>query len=111
MRHTGQFSMTQVNAALHLVLGFEHQQVGDVSEGQTEADHLGLGDVVGELADVNDPGRHPGTSYVTFELLTVVAIGYRGNNRAHDHNFMTKKGLSFSGRAAHLFIRRSVVRS
>lgn len=27
---------------------------------------------------MEDPGRHPGTSYVTFELLTVVAIGYRG---------------------------------
>lgn len=61
---------------LHLVLGFEQQQVGDVSEGQTEADHVSLCDVAGKLADVKDPGRHPGTSYVTFELLIVVAIGY-----------------------------------
>ena len=64
----------------HLVLGFEHQQVGGVSEGQAEADDLGLGDVVGKLADVDDSGRRPGTSYVTFELLAVVAIGYRGNS-------------------------------
>ncbi|KAF3834759.1 hypothetical protein F7725_027317 [Dissostichus mawsoni] len=62
----------------HLVFGFEHQQVGDVSEGQTEADDLGLTDVSRELSDVDDPGRHAGASYVTFELLTVVAIGYRG---------------------------------
>lgn len=65
--------------ALHLVLGFEHQQVGDVSEGQTEADHLSLCDVVGKLADVDDPGRHRGTPYVTFELLAVIAIGYEEN--------------------------------
>lgn len=84
--HTGQCTsvkvpLQQCKCSLHvrvldLVLGFEQQQVGDVSEGQTEADHVSLCDVAGKLADVKDPGRHPGTSYVTFELLIVVAIGY-----------------------------------
>lgn len=62
-----------------LVLGFEHQQVGDISKWQTQADHLSLSDVVRKLADVNDPGWHPWTSYVTFKLLAVIAIGYRRN--------------------------------
>lgn len=65
----------------HLVLGFEHQQVGDVSKGQTKVDHLSLCDVAGKLADVDDPGWDPGTSYVTFELLIVVAIGYEDRKR------------------------------
>lgn len=30
---------------------------------------------------MDDPGRRPGTSYVTFELLAVVAIGYGGGER------------------------------
>lgn len=64
--------------SVYLVLGFEHQQVGDVSERHAEADHLRLCDVAGKLTDVDDPGWHAGTSYVTFELFAVVAIGYRG---------------------------------
>lgn len=66
---------------LNLVLGFEHQQVGDVSKGQTKADHLSLCDVAGKLADVDDPGWDPRTSYVTFELLIVVAIGCEDRKR------------------------------
>lgn len=73
---------------LHLVLGFEHQQVGDVSEGQTEADHLSLCDVTGKLADVDDPGWDPRTSYVTFELLIVVAIGYENRKRQQAMNYV-----------------------
>lgn len=69
---------------LHLVLGFEHQQVGDVAEGQTQADHLSLSNVVGKFADVENPRRPPRTSYVTFELLAVVAIGYRGDKLCLD---------------------------
>lgn len=68
----------------HLVFGFEHQQVGDVSERQAEADHLGLCDVAGKLADVDDPGWQAGSSDVTFELLAVVAIGLR------DEGFQTR---------------------
>lgn len=60
---------------IYLVFGFEHQQVGDVAERQAKADHLGLCDVAGKLPDVDDPRRQAGTSYVTFELLAVVAIG------------------------------------
>lgn len=62
---------------LYLVLGFQHQQVGDVAERQAQADDLGLCDVAGKLADVDDPRRQAGASYVTFELLAVVAIGCR----------------------------------
>lgn len=67
----------------YLVFGFQHQQVGDVAERQAEADDLGLCDVDGELAYVQDPGRHVGTPQVTFELLAVIAIGYKIKKEKH----------------------------
>lgn len=65
------------SCSVYLVLGFEHQQIGDISEGQPQADHLGLCDVIGKFANVDDPRWHAGTSYVTFELFAVIPIGYR----------------------------------
>ena len=62
----------------YLVLPLQHQQVGDLAEGQAEPDDLRLVDVVGQLAQVNDSGRHTRAPDVTFELFAVVAIGYRG---------------------------------
>lgn len=84
----GRVSKSTAAEGPDLVLGFEHQQVGDVSERQTQADHLGLCDVTGKLADVDDPGWDPRTSYVTFELLIVVAIGYENRKRQQAVNYI-----------------------
>lgn len=73
---------------LYLVFGFQHQQVGDVPERQAKADHLGLCDVARKLANVDDPRWLSGTSYVTFELLAIVAICCRSKTSKW---FKTKK--------------------
>ena len=39
----------------HLILALEHQDVGDPAEGDPQVDDLCLGDVVGDVADVDDP--------------------------------------------------------
>lgn len=40
---------------LYLVLALEHQEVGDLPEGQPQGDDLALSNVAGQFADVNDP--------------------------------------------------------
>ena len=39
----------------HLILALEHQDVGDSAEGDTQVDDLRLGDVVGDVPDVDHP--------------------------------------------------------
>ena len=62
----------------NLVFSLEHEQVGDFAKGQAQGDDLGLVDVIGELAHVDDTRRDSWAPYVTFELLAVVAIGCGG---------------------------------
>ena len=48
-----------------LVLALEHEHVGDASEGDSQMDDLRLGDVVRNVADVDDPR---GLAHVRLEL-------------------------------------------
>ena len=55
----------------HLVLPLEREDVGDLSEGQAQRDHLRLRRLVGQLPDVEDAGRR---SFLHLLLLAITAV-------------------------------------
>lgn len=52
----------------YLVLALEHEHVGDLAEGNTQVDDLRLGDLVGNVADVDHAGRRTGVFRVQLDL-------------------------------------------
>ena len=80
--------------AAYLVLPLQHQQVGDLAEGQAQADDLSLVDVVGQLAHVDDARRDPGAPGVPFELFAVVAIGW-GRRRGKRQSITAARKVTF----------------
>ena len=59
-----------------LVLPLQHQDVGDLAEGQAQGDDLGLRHLAGELADVEHAGRGALGSLLHPQLLAVAAVGW-----------------------------------
>ena len=62
-------SVCWIEKVRHLIFAFEDQDVGDPTKRDAQVDDLSLGDVVGDVADMDDARRFGRTSRLQFHLL------------------------------------------
>ena len=71
-----------IHTSPYLVFPFQHQQISDLPEGQSQPNNLSLIYVIGQFAYMDHTWRNTRTADVTFEFFGVVAIGCKEKTEA-----------------------------
>lgn len=58
----------------YLIFAFKHQDISDLSKGQTQGDDFSLGNLIGEFPDMNDSGWWAVHAVLHPQFLTVTSI-------------------------------------